>query len=344
MRARAVQMAIAILFACGANGQIPSDQAVDRVFHFANADTAQDCQQIAMVVRSMTDIRDESIDAAQKALAVRGTAGQIAMAEWLVNELDNAASRKAAQGAAHEYRVSPNADDVMRVFYLAHAQTVQELQEVATNLRSMTEVRRLFTYNAAKAIALRGTAGQAAMAEWLVAALDKPRPAAGQERQASATDEFRVSAGGDDLARVFYLAHAETTQDLQEVAVLLRSLGDIPRVFVSNAPKAIVMRGTPVQVAMADWLVKELDQAANRQTASVPHEYRMSPGADDLVRVFYLAHAGTVQEVQETARQVRITTGVKRIFTYNAVKALALRGTVDQVTLAERLIKERDGR
>ncbi len=345
MSGRVTAIGFAVLFACTAYAQTAPEPAVDRVFHFANGDTVQDCQEIATVVRYMADIRDASVDTAQKALAVRGTAGQVALAEWLITELDNRANRQAARNAApHEYRVSPNTDDVVRAFYLAHAQTAQELQEVATNLRSMTDIRRVFTYNAAKAIVVRGTAGQGAFAEWVVNALDKPRPATGQ--QTAAAQDFRVSPAGDDLGRVFHLAHAQTTQDLQEIAVLIRSLGDIIRVFVCNAPKAIVLRGTPVQVAMSEWLVKELDQAPNRQPAqtSVPHEYRMSPGADDLVRVFYLARAGTMQEVQGIARDIRITTGVKRIFTYSAAKAVTLRGTVDQMTLAERLIKERDGR
>jgi len=41
---------------------------------------------------------------------------------------------------------------------------------------AITQLRRVYTYNAAKAIAVRGTASQLAMAEWLVrAATSAPR-------------------------------------------------------------------------------------------------------------------------------------------------------------------------
>jgi hypothetical protein len=108
---------------------------------------------------------------------LRGTAGQIALAEWLINELDQpipeALAQQSPNPAAHEDRPSGTGDDVARVFYLTHAQTAQRLQEIATQVRSMTEVRRLFTYNAPRALALRGTADQIALADRLIRERDR---------------------------------------------------------------------------------------------------------------------------------------------------------------------------
>lgn len=67
-------------------------------------------------------------------------------------------------------------DDVVRVFYVSNATTVQEFQEVATAIRSVTEIRRVFTYNAQKALVVRGTVDQVALAEKLLQDLDKPKP------------------------------------------------------------------------------------------------------------------------------------------------------------------------
>ncbi len=39
----------------------------------------------------------------------------------------------------HEYE-----DEVMRVFYLANATSVQEIQEIATAGRTLTDIRRVF--------------------------------------------------------------------------------------------------------------------------------------------------------------------------------------------------------
>jgi general secretion pathway protein D len=66
-------------------------------------------------------------------------------------------------------------DHVVKVFYLQNVTTVQELQEIATNVRSVTDIRRLFTYNSQNAIVVRATADQVTLAEKLIQDLDKPK-------------------------------------------------------------------------------------------------------------------------------------------------------------------------
>ncbi|MEK7753816.1 MAG: tetratricopeptide repeat protein, partial [Acidobacteriota bacterium] len=66
-------------------------------------------------------------------------------------------------------------DHVVKVFYLQNVTTVQELQEIATNVRSVTDIRRLFTYNSQNAIVVRASADQVALAEKLIQDLDKPK-------------------------------------------------------------------------------------------------------------------------------------------------------------------------
>jgi general secretion pathway protein D len=66
-------------------------------------------------------------------------------------------------------------DNVVRVFYVQNATSVQEFQEMATAVRSIAEIRRVFTYNAQRAIVLRGTPDQVALAEKLIHDLDKPK-------------------------------------------------------------------------------------------------------------------------------------------------------------------------
>ncbi len=66
-------------------------------------------------------------------------------------------------------------DMVVKTFYLTNTTTVQELQEIATAVRAVTEVRRLFTYNGQNVIIIRGTVDQVALAEKLIHDLDKPK-------------------------------------------------------------------------------------------------------------------------------------------------------------------------
>ena len=66
-------------------------------------------------------------------------------------------------------------DEVVKVFYVTNVTSVQEFQEIATTIRTVAEIRRVFTYNAQKALIVRGTADQVALAEKLIHDLDKPK-------------------------------------------------------------------------------------------------------------------------------------------------------------------------
>jgi hypothetical protein len=334
MHTKAIPIVIAALFASAVFGQDAS-----RIFNFASTDTVQDIQEVATLIKVMGDIQQVTTDNEQKSLAVRGTAGQIALAEWLFGELDKPANRpplaqQSPDPATHEYRVQGGNEDVVRVFYPKRTATLQDFQEVATLVRSIADIRRVFTYNEPRALVMRGTADQAALAEWLVNTLNTAQP-----NDASAKLEYKIPGGSEDVVRVFYLAHTDTLQSLQEVATVVRSIADIRRLFTYNAPKAIAMRGTADQAALAEWLFSELDKLVKDKAA---HEYRMSGTAEDVVRVFYLPHSGTVRQFQEIATFVRSTTHIRRAFTYNAPRALTLRGTADQIAQASQLIQERD--
>ncbi|HYK59149.1 MAG TPA: hypothetical protein VEV85_06920, partial [Bryobacteraceae bacterium] len=66
-------------------------------------------------------------------------------------------------------------DQVVKVFYATNATSVQEFQEIATAIRTVADIRRVYTYNAQKAMVVRGTADQVALAEKLIRDLDKPK-------------------------------------------------------------------------------------------------------------------------------------------------------------------------
>ncbi len=66
-------------------------------------------------------------------------------------------------------------DEVVKVFYVTNATSVQEFQEIATAIRTVAEIRRVFTYNAQRAMIVRDTVDKVALAEKLVHDLDKPK-------------------------------------------------------------------------------------------------------------------------------------------------------------------------
>jgi len=66
-------------------------------------------------------------------------------------------------------------DMVVKTFYIKNVTTPQELQEIATALRTLTDIRRVLTYNTHSALMVRGTVDQVALAEKVVSDLDKPK-------------------------------------------------------------------------------------------------------------------------------------------------------------------------
>ena len=106
--------------------------------------------------------------------------------------------------------------------------------------------------------------------------------------------------------------------------------------MTSAAQTALVVRGTPGQVALAHWLVDRLDEPQKRENA----EYQAPGSPDDAVFLFYLPRATTVQQLQQTAVKVRSATRAQKLFTYSASSVLALRGTAAQIGQARELIAE----
>jgi hypothetical protein len=323
--------AILLLATAGVLVQTPAE-TLDQVLHFTNAETDRQLQEIATDIRGITEIPKVSANTAQRTLTLHGTAAQIALAEWLLNQWENPTQQP------HEYRLS--GDDIVHTFFLAHSGTAQRLQETATDIRTISDIRRLFVYNAQSAITVRGTAAQVALSEWLVSELDQP---ANQPPRTPAPHEYRLSGSVEDFVRVLYPTHTGTPQGLQEMATNVRTIGFFRRLMTHNGPSALIVRGTASEIALAGWLVNQLDQPANQPPhAPAPHEYRPSGTVDDLVRVFFLTHAQSPQRLQQIATEVRATAEIKQIFTYNALSSLIARGSAAQIALAERLIGERD--
>ena len=215
-----------------------------------------------------------------------------------------------------------------RVFYLTHTSTPQQFQEVATVIRTMTDIREATLNNEQKSVAVHASAGQIALAEWLFNELDNPAV------QPSLLHEYRVPGAADDVVRLFYLTRTPTVQDFQEVATVVRTIAGFTRAFTYNEPRAYVVRGTAAQIGLAEWLLKELEADPSNR------EYRMPGTNDDVVRVLYLNSTPNVQDFQKAAATIREATKIQRVFTYNAPRAMALRGTADQIATAERMARQ----
>jgi hypothetical protein len=229
-----------------------------RLFYFTHGETPQAIQDFVNLVRSTADLQRIMPVFPQRTVVLRGTPDQIALAEWLFSRLDQSVNPQSAKPVAFDTPGANGAMDAVRVFYFTHEEAPQDLQQMTNLLRSLAGIQRTFPYTARKAIALRGSPEQIAVAEWLYGELDQP-----VTFRTERTSIYKPSApAGTDALRVFFLSHNETEQEMQEIINMLRTTTEIQRI-VSYPPRtALAVRGTPAQIALAEWLIKQIGTVA----------------------------------------------------------------------------------
>jgi hypothetical protein len=149
------------------------------------------------------------------------------------------------------------------------------------------------------------------------------------------------TASNPGLDRVFQLAQTDTPQSVQEVTNVVRAMTEASA-SVDQAAKTVSVHGTSAQIALAEWLVSELDQPAAAGPAPVTHPYTNGRGQDEVVRVFSLAYVETPVELQELINLVRSMSDMQRVFPYNSLKLLVARGSADQIGLTDWLVRQLD--
>jgi hypothetical protein len=336
-----VLLAFSFSLALGQSAVQPSQE---QAFQLAHTQDVQSAQEIAAVIKIIADVNRVrlSTESTPLTLTVGGTAEQLALAGWLLVELDQPAPGQ-LDPVMREYRLPGVGENVVRVYSATHTSTVQDLQELATAIHTITALRLLTTHNAQRAVVVRGTADQVAVSEWLLDQMDK---LGNEPVRHSSTGRYLMPDPKDQgVVQVFYVAHTGSVRDFQEFATVMRTVAMVRFVFPYNAPRALAMRGTAGQIAVAEWLFGVLDQPKISQTSppqgndATVLTYRVSGSIDDVVRVFYLTRAATVEDFQKAAAQVRAATRIP-VFTYSVPRSIVLRGTTAQIAQAEHLIEE----
>ena len=121
---------------------------------------------------------------------------------------------------------------------------------------------------------------------------------------------------------------------------LIRSVADVARLFLYTERRAIALRASRDRVALAAWLVSELDKPPNAVPDNAAPQYLLPNDPQNVVRVFYLAPSPSEKDRQEVITRVRTNTGIRRMFVYSHLPALAVRGTAEQVATAEKVLEE----
>lgn len=239
---------------------------VIRVFFLQHTATPQGIQQLLTVLRTVADVQKVFNYNATKALVLRGPSAQVALAAYLVNALDvesgavKTASPYQYQPAALRGRQEPAT--VARVYYLANSKTPQQTQELLTVLRTVADIQKIFNATEPNALAIRGTAADLAVSEWIIQSLDIP-PAA-KPAPGAVPREFVIpaNAAAGNLVHVFYPAYISKAQQIQQTMTLIRTQESVQKIFCYTALPALVVRGTPDQITKSEQIILAQDRLA----------------------------------------------------------------------------------
>jgi hypothetical protein len=211
----------------------------------------------------------------------------------------------------------------------AHAPALAGMQEIATSLRSVVRIQKLSMGAQTGTFSVDGTPGQISMAEWLTHEFDRTTP--GQ------TANFSVPGGGDDILSVFYVRNAGAPLGLQEIVTTLRTVCNTQSIYSYSALGAIVLRGTAAETAVDAWVIQHMDAPPDNRAGS-PQDYLNPGAAGDLTRVVYLPQPIDRDSLNQLVTAIRTTGQVTHVFCGTALNTIAMRGTSDEILLAQRLI------
>jgi hypothetical protein len=143
---------------------------------------------------------------------------------------------------------------------------------------------------------------------------------------------FALAAWGQTSERAFYFTNLDTPQALQEVANMVRSVGDIRDVSVDASKRMLTVRGTADQIATAGWLTAEMDKLGS---AADPHEFPFNDARAPLAQVAHLSRVESQRDLQDIVNALRSVIDFQRIFPMNQQKAIVMRALPSQVKAAD---------
>jgi hypothetical protein len=151
-------------------------------------------------------------------------------------------------------------------------------------------------------------------------------------------------APAQNQSQTFDFTNKPTTQGLQEIATILRTVGSIQQLSVDPAAVTVTVTATSDELAMSGWIVHALDQPAPPATTAPPLRYLVAGKSDDVIRVFHLTHVSTAspQQIQEVLSTIRVVGDIQKVFNDTALEDLVVRGSANEIAFAEYLIGSLD--
>ena len=299
-------------------------QIVTEIYRFTTPQTDQSWKEAATVVQTAASVLHVTADPSTATLTFSGRAEAVDFAAWVLPQID----KPAGDDAAHEYLLPSG--DIGRVKFVSNVETPQATQELLTILRTVADTQRLYFFTSNHAFVLCGPEWQVGFSSWIIDQINQPK-----EKATDPTPrEFTV--GGPDYrglghgARVNFLANTKSQRPMQELLTVLRTVGDVQKVFSYSTSPALVFRAGDTDLKRAEWIIQSLDQPAKQSAGAATFT---APDGDDVTRIFHL-RSTTPEWTQSTVTGLRSEVKIKKIFATMTPDNIVLRGTTDQIAAA----------
>ncbi|MBY0503303.1 MAG: hypothetical protein K2X03_05320 [Bryobacteraceae bacterium] len=226
-----------LLLASLAASLVFAQAEADRTYPMSQINHPDDLQEVVVIVRSIAELDFLQGNPERFTMTFRGAADECALAEWLLKSLD----RAPVNPPPPVEFAAPNGG-LAKVYYLRHIQPGQDLMAAAALVRALTAMPAMMVHPSRSTYVVRGSPADVKLSSWLIAQLDQPEVKDG---------EFRLPGDGDETVKVLALPATLTPEQLQDVAIKVRGISGVPRIFMLPTPRAIVVRGSATQVATA---------------------------------------------------------------------------------------------
>lgn len=306
-------------------------QTTTRTFHLTTAPNQQAVNELGMLIRTI-DVKSVTWNEAPT-ITVTGTPDEIALATWLIQQLD---TTNRPTGIPSYTVANGNPADTVHIYFVTNFPLQAELNEFVTTLRTVADLRRIYTYTASHAIVVRAALGNVQAGDWLVQKMD----VAPNSHPTNAQYKWTLNACSGGTVEVAFMPREISQMNLNAIVTTVRAIADVQPIFThSGAPQAIAFRGCQDQVQLADWIIQRVEVQTNPQMKGQKQEYIVAGSTDPVTRVYYLG-ASSAQQMNQLATAIRSQAQINHIFVVADASALTLRGTPDKMDVADRIIQQ----
>jgi hypothetical protein len=222
--------------------------------------------------------------------------------------------------------------DQTQTFTFSHVAKPEQVREFVNTVRQMSKIRNVNVVAGQPAFTVTANPEQLRLISWLLTELDRPSESAPKPL---VVHDYEYPKPRPPVVRIFRPARLSTPTELQETANAVRSLFEVERLTILTAGPAIAIGATQEQADGAEWLVRELDQPPEVRTRG----FVIPSAPNGVVRLFFLPADTPVRTVLEKTRQLFTETGTGRIVACTSAPAILVRGTAEQVAIAERILR-----